>query len=535
MIGPEARLPPTVPGRGAPPARHSRSGVQLPHSEPDVRFSLIRLTDTVHRDACADYYRTVPVRRWVPSRWSHPLSRFTIFTSGAFMLSTTGPREFLIHRGYFRGASGIGDCRARDRRGAPDPLGIRVLDGTLRPELPPGRWARPRRERDERGAPRSHCADWVGEVTKPMTDRSVVLIDWETSDLLSSHADKNHHELVFPVIRRLLDRSGVPREEIGFLSDAGSDFLDGRGLTTMTIVDALGGHLLEECKIEDDGLWAFCYARLRILAGACDSALVVAYGKSSESEPHWQSATVLDPLVTRPIGLDRLSIAALQSSAYLAAGGGSDRAAAHIASRRRGAATRNPRTPQATPLSEEEALGARFAFGPLRESYLPALADGACAILLGEGSFARRFTDRPVTVSGAGHATDRYALGGRDLTRAPSATAAAERCAVVAGWSASEATVLELSADTPFQEMILCEALGLASYLEGAAILAGQPDGRVNPSGGLLGADPYLVTGLVRLVEAAERVRSDGGRAVAHAASGPALQANAVVALEAGQ
>jgi hypothetical protein len=47
-------------------------GCLPPPFEPCVRFSRTRLTDIVHRRACADHWRTVPVRRWTPSWLTHP-------------------------------------------------------------------------------------------------------------------------------------------------------------------------------------------------------------------------------------------------------------------------------------------------------------------------------------------------------------------------------------------------------------------------------------------------------------------------------
>ena len=43
-----------------------------PPIEPCMRFSLTRLSDTVHRQAFTLLYRTVPVRRLIPSVVSHP-------------------------------------------------------------------------------------------------------------------------------------------------------------------------------------------------------------------------------------------------------------------------------------------------------------------------------------------------------------------------------------------------------------------------------------------------------------------------------
>ena len=55
----------------------------------------------------------------------------------------------------------------------------------------------------------------------------------------------------------------------------------------------------------------------------------------------------------------------------------------------------------------------------------------------------------------------------------------------------------------------------------------------IYPSGGALAANPVMAAGLVRFVEAAQRI-IDGaaGLAVAHCTSGPCLQQNLVAVLE---
>ena len=57
----------------------------------------------------------------------------------------------------------------------------------------------------------------------------------------------------------------------------------------------------------------------------------------------------------------------------------------------------------------------------------------------------------------------------------------------------------------------------------------------INPSGGPLAANPLMSAGLIRIGEAAERIRSgQADRAVAHATSGLCLQQNLVCVLEGG-
>ena len=55
----------------------------------------------------------------------------------------------------------------------------------------------------------------------------------------------------------------------------------------------------------------------------------------------------------------------------------------------------------------------------------------------------------------------------------------------------------------------------------------------INPSGGPLAANPLMSAGLIRIGEAASRIRAgQADRAVAHATSGPCLQQNLVCVLE---
>ena len=92
-----------------------------------------------------------------------------------------------------------------------------------------------------------------------------------------------------------------------------------------------------------------------------------------------------------------------------------------------------------------------------------------------------------------------------------------------AGLGDGPVQVAELSATFSPQEIILRQALGLDDSVS------------VNPSGGALAGNPMMVTGLIRIIEAASRV-ADGtaNRALAHATNGQALQHNLVCILEGG-
>jgi acetyl-CoA acetyltransferase len=143
------------------------------------------------------------------------------------------------------------------------------------------------------------------------------------------------------------------------------------------------------------------------------------------------------------------------------------------------------------------------------------VTDGAAAIVLAAGDRARSVIDRPAWITAFEHCSDGQNLSLRDLSRAPSAAAAA------AAVDIGGVDLAELHAPFSHQELMLRDELGL------------PPDVTVNPSGGPLSGNPMFTGGLIRIGEAARRIQ-DGtaGKVLAHATSGPALQQNLVCLLE---
>ena len=90
-----------------------------------------------------------------------------------------------------------------------------------------------------------------------------------------------------------------------------------------------------------------------------------------------------------------------------------------------------------------------------------------------------------------------------------------------AGYDGGPLDVAELSATFSSQEPILRAALGLPAGTN------------VNPSGGPLAANPVMATGLIRIVEVAQRIiGGDADRGLAHATGGQVLQHNLVCVME---
>jgi acetyl-CoA acetyltransferase len=324
-------------------------------------------------------------------------------------------------------------------------------------------------------------------------------------------------ELVFEVARRAVLASGIPRPAIDLTVSASSDVLDGRSFGFAYALEALGAHPPTlESHLEMDGAWAAYYAWLKILAGEASSALVVAWGKSSEAPLSLVTSSQLDPFTLAPLGLDHIASAALQADAWMQRTKATMSDLDAVVRRARENALVSATVPPLAPLAEPDDPVAT----PLFRRHCPRSADGACAVVMA-AEHAIPKGKRVAWIRGADHRSETGALGCRDLSELPFARRAAARAREIAGWTC-DVDIAELAAPFAHQEPMLREALDL-----GAATI-------VSPSGGALVADPIMATGLVRLSECAGRVDAKAPRGLAHAAAGHALQQNMVWLLEAG-
>lgn len=358
---------------------------------------------------------------------------------------------------------------------------------------------------------------------------------------------ETHQSLCYDVVTRALESCGLSIREIDLVISAGSDFLDGRGISTCITADAMGAQFKEEAKVAGDGLLAAIYAYMRIASGVFSTAVVVAYGKSSESSVFRQTRTMSDPFFMRPLGIDALSAGALQARSYMHHYGVEPEATAEVVVKNRRAGASNPYAQRREEVDPDEVMSSPELMDPIRELDACPVTDGACAIVMAEGQVADSRGVRPAWITGVGHRAGPYSLGAREFHRAESAAGAAREAFERAGLDdpAGGLDLVELSEFYSYQELMLYEAFGLCGEGEGQdLVMSGETSagGRlpVNPSGGVLCANPEVATGLVRLAEAsaqvtgtAEGIQVEGARrALAHAGGGLAMQAAACVVVE---
>lgn len=358
-------------------------------------------------------------------------------------------------------------------------------------------------------------------------------------------ADKHYGEMIYHTVNEALADAGMKIADIDTVVGAGCDVLDGRSISNVFVAEASGAFLKEETKVEADGAFAAVYTCMRMLSGAFDTALIVSYSKSSESHPHYYSGLMFEPILLRPMGLDGLTSSALQANRYMSRFGVTEEqcAAAAVKNRRNG--MKNPLAQIRKEHSVEDVMRSEALATPIKKLDACPITDGVCVVVMAADGKARAAA-RPAWIKGFSHCMDAYNLGHRDLSELPALKKAAEEAYRMAGVTdpLAQLDAAEISEAFSYQELMIYEALGFCGPGEGGAFMDGgatQPGGRlpVNPSGGLLCANPIIAAGLARVAEAAMQVTGSAGErqvagaklALAHGTSGPCLQANAVLIL----
>lgn len=360
------------------------------------------------------------------------------------------------------------------------------------------------------------------------------------------HLVENVRELTFGVAKKLMDRVGIDRSEIGTMISSSADYWQGISCSNSYYYDSAGGNLKSGSKVSEDSAFALMYGMMRILSGHYRTALLVAVTKCSECpSEHTLTNLSADPFFQRPLGVNGLTVAGLQARHYLHRYGPPIDAAARVVVKNRSNAAKNTYAHVQSTVTVEDVLSSPSIAAPLRQLDVPVTSDGSCALLLAEERTARELCDNPVFIEGVGWSVDQSFIGDRDLLQGvlPRAAAMAYKRAGITD-PVQQIDVAEISETSSYNEFLWSEGLGLAKPGEGWRLATegiSSLEGRlpINPSGGLFGANPQVARGLVRAGEAYLQVRGMAGdhqvpgvdKALAHSVHGLGGQSHSVVIL----
>ena len=359
--------------------------------------------------------------------------------------------------------------------------------------------------------------------------------------------DQKLDDMVFEAASKALQDADLERKDLDSVVISGSDELDGRCISSMLLAMSAGAYLKDEIKVTDEGCYGVIVAAMRLMTELFSLSLVVGWCKTSESPVSDVMRMRWDPFYHRGFGMNHVTATALMANTYLDRYGLSRDIPATIAVKNRRNGCRNGNTHLREPVTLQEVRSSPIVSWPLRELDCAPESDGACALVLASPRKARDLKRDPVRLTGFGWATDSYYLGERNLAESKSLRIAADRAYKMAKIRnpLRELDVAEVSDFTTYHELMAYEGLdfcgpGRAQDLvrEGLTEMDGALP--VNPSGGILSANPYAASGLFRVCEAYLQVAGKAGdhqvlrtgKALAQGSTGFCAQGNAVFILQ---
>jgi len=349
--------------------------------------------------------------------------------------------------------------------------------------------------------------------------REVAIVSYAQLPCVARDTERDDVEMVRAVVSAARDGVGVQQSDIGFTCSGSSDYLQGLPFSFVSALDGVGAWPpISESHVEMDGAFALYEAWVRLQHGDIDLALVYAFGKPSQGNMDQVLALQLDPYFETPLWPDPMSLAALQARVMLEQGVCTERDIAAVVARNLANAKNNPNALRRGDLDVTELMGRPHRMSPLRAHDAAATGDSACAVVLATAERARSLCANPAWIRGFDHRIESQSLGLRDLSQSTSAKLAAQK----SGALGRDFDVAELHTPFAHHEILLRNALGLTDAT------------KVNPSGGALAADPIMVTGLIRIAEAASHILDGSAqRTLAHATGGQCLQQNLICWMEA--
>jgi acetyl-CoA C-acetyltransferase len=354
-------------------------------------------------------------------------------------------------------------------------------------------------------------------------------------------------ELVLEVTDKVVEAAGISlQNDVESVVSNSQDHWDGRTISSMPIPDVTCAHLKDESKVAGDGAYAVLYGAMHILSGDHKLVLVVSHCAESHTNGTIIENWSIDHLFTRMLGLDYTLAAGMQARRYMDKYGVTPEQFARVVVKNKGNAKKNPYAQESATLSVNDVLKSQMLADPITVMDRKPVSDGACAMILAREDVAKKLTDKPVWIKGAGNCYDPHFLGDRELADCDALETAAKKAYKMAGIKnpLKEIDLVELSEYYSYQELLWTEGLGLCKRGEGGKFIDSgktQLNGElpVNPSGGLLSGVPVTVAGMSRVAEAVWQLQGRAGErqvpgaklAVAHGCGGVCGQMHCVLVL----
>ena len=355
--------------------------------------------------------------------------------------------------------------------------------------------------------------------------RRVAVIGTGQTKHAKARDDVSQAELVREAATRALADAGITIRDVDAIVLSNMELFEGRALPEMWVGEGAGGWLKPVMKIATGGTsgTSACIAGYHQCAsGLFDIVLVVGWEKHSEGATQTGMALV-DPLWDRNVASGAVGNFALSISQYAAERGVTPEQAAKVAVKARRNAAKNPCAHLQMPdLTVEQVLSSRMLADPIHLLDMCPQSDGAAAIVYAAEGRVEQLCPRPAWVRAAVTRHDQPTIGDLDRrlltmrTLRDAAREAYQRVGITD--PLKQIDVAEIYEPVSYAELAWYEALGFCAEGEAGRLIDEGVTGMdgelpVNPSGGVLSANPVGASGVIRVAEAAMQVM---GRAGAH-------------------
>lgn len=353
--------------------------------------------------------------------------------------------------------------------------------------------------------------------------RPVAIIGTGQTKHASRRDDMSQPELVHEAAAAALADAELEPRQVDAVIITNMELFEGRALPELWLgggTFAYGKPCLKIATGGTSGTSGAIAAFHQVASGLFDTVLVV--GVEKHSEGHTQTGMALtDPFWDRAVASGAVGNFALSVSQYVAERGVTQEQAAKVAVKARRNAARNPYAHLQLPdLSVDDVLTSRMLAHPLHLLDMCPQSDGAAAIVVAAADVARKQNPRPAWVKATATRHDQCYIGDLDrrLLTMPTLRDAAKSAYARAGITdpRRDLDVAEIYEPVSYAELAWYEALGFCGDGEAGQLIddgVTELDGElpVNPSGGVLSANPVGATGVIRVAEAALQVHGRGG------------------------
>ena len=359
--------------------------------------------------------------------------------------------------------------------------------------------------------------------------RPAAIIGTGQTDHAKSRDDVSQPELVREAASRALADAGLRPSEVDAIIIGNMEMFEGRALPELWVGEGGFANRKPCLKIATGGTsgTSSCIAGFHQAAsGVFDIVLVVGFEKHSEGQTQTGMA-LTDPFWDRGVASGALGNFALSISQYMAERGVTPEQAARVAVKSRRNAAKNPHAHlKDANATVADVLASKVLAHPVRLMDMCPQSDGAAAIVVASAERAKKLCSRPAWVKAATTRHEQPYIGDidrrllsmrtlRDASRSVYATAGIRE-------PLKQLDVAEIYEPVTYAELAWYEILGFCSegqagrlIEDGVTEIGGELP--VNPSGGVLCANPVGATGVIRVAEAALQIL---GRAGAHQIEG---------------